>query len=363
MGLFFGRSRRSSRPKSLLGSIPGVRWIGPLVTTAGMLVAGYMTLSGKIDLSSLDMFRGSDPVFEAKAVELRDLGGKSQKTIRIATFNINEFSDRKSSDQEAMESIAQIVASFDVVAIQEVVSDKIPIERLVDLINRSNGRYEMAISEPIGRTPQKESYAYVWDATRIMMIPDSDYVVGDGQGDSDRMQREPYVASFRTLAPTREGHVPFTFTLINVHTDPAVVSNKLGSNNELNVLDDVFVSVGQYENNLRQEEDFILLGNLNVDQSNLAELGRIQNVKSITGDLETNTARTKTYDHVILDARYTREWTGHYGVYDIEKELGVVAEKAAKISDHLPVWAEFSFYEIQSETVSLATKPTGTPQR
>ena len=339
MGLLFGRSG------SIVSRIPLVRWIGPLVTLAGVLSAGYAVLTGRVDLASLDF--GTPPTGTAtvRPVDLEQLGQKQPETIRVATFNIQVFGEKKSTDAEVMSQLAKIVARFDVVAIQEVRSGTaLPVERLVDLINRSGGRFRASVSPPIGRTSQVESYAYVWDASRVMLTPESAYVVRDGQGDQDRMHREPWVASFQSRTVAADGRQPFTFTLINVHTDPDEVSDS-APNNELDVLDDVYVRVRRYEYRGRGEEDFILLGDLNVDQEGLGELGQVPHVRSIAGDVKTNTAGTKTYDHIVLDARMTREFTGRFGVVDFENDLGLDPAQAVRVSDHLPLWAEFSAYE------------------
>lgn len=351
MGLLFGRSR------SILSRIPLVRWIGPLVTLAGVLSAGYSVLTGRVDLTSLDFGSSAGPAATVSAVNLEQLGEKQPETIRVATFNIQVFGDKKSSDAEVMEHLARIVARFDVVAIQEVrTGTALPVDRLVDLINRSGGRFQASVSPPIGRTSQVESYAYVWDATRIMLTPESAYMVRDGEGDEDRMHREPWVASFQSRTVAAEGRQPFTFTLINAHTDPDEVTDS-ARYNELDVLDDVFVRVRRYEYEDRGEEDFILLGDLNVDQEGLSELGQIPGVTSIAGNVKTNTAGTETYDHIVLDSRMTREFTGRFGVIDFEKDLGLSHEEAIRVSDHLPLWAEFSAYETPHPD-SVATAAT-----
>ena len=355
MGLIFNRRRRKrsrskSDTRSFVSNIPLIRWIGPGVTTVGVLAAIFYVLTGRIDLPSLDSIATTDPADSVvvRPVSLEQLGPKSNETIRIATFNIQVFGEKKSTTREVngvdvMGTLATIVASFDVVAIQEVRGgDAMSIRRLVDLINASGGNYTATLSEPIGRTSQTESYAFVWDRTRIMIAPDSAYVVQDG---ADRMHREPMVASFQTRTIPTDGRMPFSFTLINAHTDPDEVSANATSN-EISVLDDVFLRVRQYEYESAGEEDCILLGDLNVDRRGLGELLQIPHMISIAADIKTNTRRTKTYDHILIDQNMTREFTGRFGVLDLQKDLGLSQEQALLISDHMPVWAEFTAYEV-----------------
>ncbi|WP_442511384.1 endonuclease/exonuclease/phosphatase family protein [Novipirellula sp. SH528] len=347
--------------------IPFVRWIGPSVSMTGIVAALFMVVTGRIDLASLDQWAGGDSVADAvneepiQPITLNQLGARSPMTIRVATFNIEKFGDKKSTTRmtegvDVLGTLAQIVSQFDLVAIQEVMgSDNASIERLVNLINVSGGRYTASVSPRIGRNTYTESYAFVWDETRIQMVRDSAYVVQDN---ADRMHREPMVASFQALTTSLDGRKPFSFTLINAHTDPDEITPNATSN-EINVLDDVFVRVRQYEYDRMGEEDCILLGDLNVDANHLQELVMIPNVFSIGGNTITNTRHTKTYDHILIDREMTREYTGRFGVIDLQRDLGFSDAQALLISDHMPLWAEFSAYEVpQGESVATRNEST-----
>ena len=48
---------------------------------------------------------------------------------------------------------------------------------------------------------------------------------------------------------------------------------------------------------------------------------------------------------MLFDARATTEFTGRSGVLDVMQEYHLTQEQALAVSDHLPVWAEFSIYE------------------
>ncbi len=325
-------------------------FFGPAITLAGLLAVGYFAATGGLDLSDLDVISATaDPTADAataiQPVSLDRAASRPADRIRIATFNIQAFGEKKSSDPELMQVIARIVASFDLVAIQEVRSPRsMPVARLVDLLNRSGGRYEATVSEPIGRSTYTEQYAFIWDASRIRLIPDSAYVVND---DADRMHREPMVASFEARVSAAQGRVPFRFTIINAHTSPEEVSPRAIAN-EMNVLDDVFVRVREYEYATRGEDDVLLVGDLNVDVGGLGELGQIPGIHSIAGNTPTNTLGTKTYDHILIDRNVTAEFSGVFGVVDYERDFGLSPEQAARVSDHRPVWAEFSALEIDA---------------
>lgn len=378
VGIFSKRRGRNSRS----GRSPLFRWLGPGATTAGLLYAVYMMIGGGWSFSALDGLLGTDPLaeFRGEPVVLSPGEQRPADRLRVATFNIRQFGATKSSTREnemgvdVLGTIAQIISMFDLVAIQEIQSaDGIAIRRLVDLLNQSGGNYAATMSDLIGNKHRTEAYAFVYDQSRVEYIENSSYVVID---DSDRMYREPMVASFQarlpanaqaTLvnqavgqsSPSMSGARPFRFTMINVHTKPDRVDPAV-PDSEINVLADVFQSVREYEYSRAREDDFILLGDLNVSDANLGELRTIPGVISIAGDIHTNVGRDKTYDHIVIDRQYTSEYAQKAGVIDLQTHFGLTKEAAGKISDHIPLWAEFSIYEQQpAPTVQSQSTATG----
>jgi hypothetical protein len=93
------------------------------------------------------------------------------------------------------------------------------------------------------------------------------------------------------------------------------------------------------------EDDIILLGDLNVDDQHLGDLGRLDGVRPIVHDVFTNTAQNALYDNIIIHLPSTAEFSGRWGVYDVQRIEQLTPQQAQHISDHLPVWAEFSAYE------------------
>jgi hypothetical protein len=62
-------------------------------------------------------------------------------------------------------------------------------------------------------------------------------------------------------------------------------------------------------------------------------------------DTATNTRGNNHYDNILLDVRATSEFTGQSGAFDFLRQFNLTVEQALLISDHLPVWAEFSVQE------------------
>jgi len=255
-----------------------------------------------------------------------------RETLRIATFNIQVFGKSKLAKAPVMDVLARVVRRFDVVAIQEVRSkDQTVVPRFVDLINQDGSRFDFAIGPRLGRTSSKEQYAYIFNTDTVEIDRDWIYTADDRD---DLLHREPLVAAFRARAPKADA--AFTFTLINIHTDPDETDQ------ELDALDDVFTQV-QHDGS--GEDDVILLGDLNVDEYHLGQLGRLPGIMHIIAGVPTNTRGNHTYDNMLFDRRATVEYSGSAGVLNLMSEFNLTLEQALKVSDHMPVWAEFSIYE------------------
>jgi deoxyribonuclease-1-like protein len=258
---------------------------------------------------------------------------RQSDTIRVASWNIQVFGESKLQNAAVMEVIVRVLRNFDVVAIQEVRAQSQDIlPQLVALLN-SDGKshYDYVIGPRLGRSDSKEQYAFVFDLASIEVDRNQLYTIDDPD---DLLHREPLVGWFRARgAPPQQA---FTFSLVNIHTDPDEVDR------ELDVLDDVFLAVQQ---DARREDDVILLGDLNVNEKHLGQLGQLSGIVWLVSNTPTNTRRTAQYDNMVFQRIATPEFTGRGGVYDFLREFNLVEAQAVQVSDHLPIWAEFSVYE------------------
>jgi len=317
-------------------------WIAPLVLLAGgWLFARSKGVEGFawLGLPAQQAEEGADDVPGPPLPPFERRG----ETIRIASFNIQVFGENKLARPEVTRVLVQIIRHFDVVAVQEIrakTQDVLP--QLLELVNAEGAHYDFVIGPRLGRTSSKEQYAFIFDAASIECDRESVYTVDDPD---DLLHREPLVAGFRVRGPpTSEA---FTFTLIDIHTDPDEIAT------ELNVLDDVFRAV---RNDGRGEDDVILLGDLNSDDHHLGELGQMGYLTWAISGVATNTRGTKLYDNVLFDTRATTEYTGRAGVVDVLREFNLSMQQALAVSDHLPIWAEFTVRE-DSRPRSIAVRP------
>jgi deoxyribonuclease-1-like protein len=306
-----------------------------LVGLGGYLGCDPNSVGPLTDMAAVDETGSPSPSFPGSIPD------RTANTVIVGSFNIQRLGPAKLADPWVMEKFAEVIRRFDVIALQEITSkDQRTLPTLIDVVNQLGSRYSYAISPRIGRdeTGYYEQYAYVFDTARIAGGAEYCYVVQD---DADVLHREPYVGRFQTLFPGQ----PFQFSLINIHTDPDEISY------ELDVLATVFKNVREFE---YPEDDVMLLGDLNADPGKLQQLGQIPGTLPLINGIPTNTRKNKTLDNILVDGQLTREFTGRAGVIDLEQMFGVQLSDAERISDHLPIWAEFTASEFGGPITATA---------
>lgn len=331
--------------RTALAATSVTKLVVPGLVLSGLLAAVVMLLTGQLSLSSLDIpfAQQSDSESTGDPAQRLPLESKSQDKIRVATLNVSALDQQLMSDPRTMAALVRDLSQLDVVAIQGVGHGKNDaIQSLIKTLKALGVSFAATLSKPIGRNTEAESYAFLWDVDRIQFIQGSAYLVED---QADRMHREPMVASFECRIGAAHGRNPFRFTLINAQTD-ATTEKPMADNHEVNVLDDVFVRVRHYDYQRTGEEDCILLGDLKVNSSDLNELGRIPNVVSITGTAQNKSGTRELSAHILIDRTMTREFTGRSGVSEYAAEPDRDAGQPPNTSQFLPVWAEFSAYEM-----------------
>lgn len=312
-------------------------WIAPSFISVA-LVAIALTFSGcepgaPVDFAATESPAGSPVSTRAPTNTNRSqsLPPRTNQTILIASFNIQAFGESKMNDPWVMERIVAILREFDIVAIQEVrAKDQTLMTRLMQLVNAQGARYDYLLGPRLGRTVSKEQYAYVYDTNRVITSPDASYTIQDEQ---DLLHREPLVARFVTKVPPNVR--PFSFSLVNMHTDPDEVKD------EMPVMHTVLKSIREFEYLYAQEDDVLLMGDLNASPRQFGPLAQVPGLYWIIDKEPTNTIRKSVYDNIIFDRGLTNEYTGRSGVLDMTQMFGCKTEEALKISDHLPIWAEF----------------------
>ena len=255
----------------------------------------------------------------------------SEDKIKVGAFNIQVFGRTKREKTEVMNILAQIVREFDVVLIQEIRdSSETTAPIFLETINSIPGpEYAFIRSERLGRTISKEAYAYFYNTDSVQYLSGSAFVFDDVD---DVFEREPYIASFVSGE--------FDFTLIGIHTKPDDAYHEIGN---LTIVFDIVMGLGD-------EKDVIALGDFNADGSYFDEesmdnpLMASEYVWVVGNDFDTMTKTDWTYDRMVMtDYTFSGEYIADStGVYYFDQMFGLNQSFTEEVSDHFPVYAEFS---------------------
>lgn len=253
---------------------------------------------------------------------------QANTSIKLATFNIQIFGETKAAKPNVMNELASIIRKYDIVAVQEIKNSKGNVPPFFkETINSDGSRYDYIISERGGKQPDdkrsQEQYAYFYNTDKISLVHDMGLYDDSG---TDDFQREPYVARFQAV----EGD--FSFVLITVHTKPDEAVN------EIKALHHVFVWAKSIT---PQEDDYIALGDFNAgcDYANSTDFTNtaIANYYKwiVPEDADTNFSDNTAcaYDRIIMTRGTDIEYLNNWGIDKVSSK---------KVSDHFPVWAEFS---------------------
>jgi endonuclease/exonuclease/phosphatase family metal-dependent hydrolase len=249
----------------------------------------------------------------------------SASTIRIATWNLRKFSERSAAGQYPPDlvEIASIIkaAQFDLIAIQEVQREGQIVEKLRRQLNEP---WRHVVSD---RTGNNERYAFLYRGDRVDMVDGSAKLILGPQ--TAMFDRAPFTASFRAGQ--------FDFVLLTVHLSYTDHARRAAEASALAALARRTVDESA-------EKDLIVLGDFNEQhQRGNLHFFEEQGWTKINRDA-TNLSSSEVYDNLLIDRRFTREWTGAGGTWRFDEMDYANDDKVATeyVSDHRPAWGEFS---------------------
>ncbi len=251
--------------------------------------------------------------------------------LKIGSFNIQVFGQSKSAKTDVMNVLANIIRTYDIIAVQEIRdSSGTALDNLLRQVNSDGSSYAYLVSERLGRTSSKEQYAYVYN-TRTVSPIGSAFTYPQT---SDIFHRTPYIASFKS----NDGIFNATFAVI--HTDPDDAANEIKA----------LYEVAEYAKGiLPADEPVIIMGDYNADGRYFDETSYVP-LKSgdylwiIGNEVDTTVASgDNTYDRIV-STRPNIFYTGDAGAFRFDETYNLSHEFAAEVSDHYPVYAYFSRY-------------------
>lgn len=253
--------------------------------------------------------------------------------IRIASFKLSGASSHP-NPQLAMQVMADICRRHDLIAFQEVDGHRPGWldELAAEIARQSSGRavYRHA-GDHIRVTRNEPQYAFLYNAATLELDLGHTYTVADPD---NVLVREPLVGWFRARQARPEE--AFTFTVANIQLD------REHPGNELAYLGNLYSAI---RSDGRGEDDVIFVGDFKSGDRALAETQKKFGMTWVVSDTATNTMKDAQYDNLVFNEMATLEFTGNGGVVDFLKLYNLGFRDAMAISEHMPVWAEFSAVE------------------
>jgi deoxyribonuclease-1-like protein len=245
---------------------------------------------------------------------------------KLLSWNIENFGKSK-SDQE-ITFITNTIKNYDIIAIQEVVAGfggAQAVTRLVDELNRKGSKWDYSISDPTSSSAYKtERYAFIWKTHKIKL---------KGKAWLEQkyhleIDREPYFATFEINKKT--------ITIANFH---AITKSKQP---ETEIKFFKFLPTEYPTLNL------IFVGDFNCPQSHtvfnpLRKMGYlpilVNQKTSLKRACKNNNCLASEFDNIYYSENKIK--AKNTGVISFYKNFNTLKE-ARKISDHIPIWIEFS---------------------
>lgn len=271
------------------------------------------------------------------------------KPLRIASWNVM----RLGQDDAARNYVdmARVMSTFDLVALQEVMSEQALLRLVATLEQQHGGDWNAILSHAIGPGQYKEHYAFVWNEGKVSYV-DAAVVYNDT---ARLFSREPFSARFADKSGNQ-------FIAANVHVIFGDDVNRRRA--EARAL------AGYWEWLDATWPDTpvkLLMGDFNLtpEDRSLSELAKHAR-PLITSGASTLSLRngkfTNLYDHIWIDKdASTARVSEKRGVLKYTLHMSIDHKDArTTISDHAPVYAVIDFGASGARS-GMASSMQGTP--
>lgn len=256
--------------------------------------------------------------------------------IVFVSWNLCNFGCSK--EHQEILFMADVLRNADIVAIQEVSTSNCGAQttaKLADWLNRKGAKWDYIVTESTHESDSKERYAFLWKTKRIKLVKRNNLLLSNL---SNVMEREPALVEFKV-----DGKSVFIGTC---HLVPTKKKPEL----EL-------VHIGE-SRDIKKKKNLIFAGDFNLGYKKLKPIfcdfmGLKLHIKNKTS-LKRKYSEKKEYLYKGYDNIATQGINiKRSGIIDFVKELEIQGSiyympfeqrltEARKVSDHLPVFIEFS---------------------
>jgi endonuclease/exonuclease/phosphatase family metal-dependent hydrolase len=246
--------------------------------------------------------------------------------VKLVSWNIQNFGKSKSTIE--INFIANTLKNYDIIAIQEVVAGyggAQAVAKLAAELNRKGSKWDYVISDPTSSTPyKKERYAFIWKTAHIKKI---------GRAWLEKkyhleIDREPFYCTFE--------YKKNKFTVVNFYA----ITKSQQPETEIKYF--------KFLPALYPDLNLLFVGDFNCPQSHtvfipLKKMGYqsilVNQKTSLKQQVKNNKYLASEYDNMFYNTSKINKIDK--GVISFYKNFGSLKE-ARMISDHIPIWFEFS---------------------
>jgi len=247
---------------------------------------------------------------------------------KLLSWNIENLGKSKSNTEIIF--IAETLKDFDIIAIQEVVAGyggAQAVARLADELNKKGSKWDYTISDPTSSSAYKtERYAFIWKTNKVKKI---------GKAWLEKkyhleIDREPYYCTFQ--------YENKKFTVVNFH---AITKNRQP---------EIEIKYFKFLPDQHSDLNLIFLGDFNCPQSHtvfnpLKKMGYqsvfIGQKTSLKKECKNDKCLASEFDNIFYQSAKIKVIDS--GVLHFYKTFNSLKE-ARSISDHIPIWFEFSIH-------------------
>jgi len=245
---------------------------------------------------------------------------------KVLSWNLENFGKSKSDSE--LNYIAKTISNYDIIALQEIVAGQggaQTVAKLAQLLNEKGAKWDYRISNPTSSSSYKtERYAFIWK-THKARLKDKPWLE---QKYNLEIDREPYFGTFEIDRKT--------ITLVNFHA----ITKKMQPETEIKYFK--FLP-NQYPN-----LNLVFLGDFNCPEKHsvfipLKKMGYASILKN-----QKTTLKQKCKNDICLASEFDNIFyknaslkVSNAGIIKFYEDFDSL-QNARKVSDHIPVWFEFS---------------------
>lgn len=252
-------------------------------------------------------------------------------SLLLATWNLRDFDSNKFQQgprlRETFHYLAEIIARFDLVAIQEVNRDLGPLKRLMALLGRDWDYLVTGVTE--GDGGNSERMAFVFNAKRVRFTSLAGQVVlpktrlvdsGAASGEGLQFARAPYLASFQA------GWFKFNLATVHIYFGSESGAQLARRVSEIEKIARHFRDLQKKESAIPgQAVDYILLGDFNIVSPEHQTMQALRKngfeVPDALQGFRTNLGKDKYYDQIAFRPHDRRLELGRAGVFDFREAV------------------------------------------